>query len=244
MIRIAQPSMDYWDNWEISREELLAFADEVKVKAAAAWVQNAPRRASPEACQWCRVQATCTAKAIMVVKLTEGIFPDTTQGVTAEESNDLKVNLRCFDYPKEPVDVHTLSTYDMEVLYRWRSSAEQFFKRVGEELQRRARNGAPLDIYKEVEGVSHRAWRNKARVVERLVQLGLKVEDIMPAELLSPAKIEDALTKNGYARKELPELLEGLWFKPPGGRTLALKTDNRPALGDISEGVFADTTKS
>jgi hypothetical protein len=242
-VRIAQPRMDNWDTWDISREELLAFAEDVKIKAAAAWVQNAPRRASPEACQWCRVQATCTAKAIAVVKLTEGIFGDTTE-VTEQESNDLKMGLRCFkDYPKPPVDVHTLSTYDMEVLYNWRGSVEQFFKKVGEELMRRARNGHPLDMYKQVEGVSHRAWRNQKKTLDHLVSLGLKREDLLSEVIPSPAQVEDLLRKAGYKTKELPGLLDGLFFKPPGGATLALKTDRRPALGDKFEDVFSDTSE-
>jgi len=46
VIRICQPRMYNWGEWEISRAQLLAFAEFVRQRAKAAWQVNAPRRPS------------------------------------------------------------------------------------------------------------------------------------------------------------------------------------------------------
>jgi len=241
VIRIAQPRLDVFEEWTVSREYLLEFAEYVKVRAAAAWMQNAPRTPSEEACQWCKVQATCAAKAKLLCDMTEGIFPDTTRETTVEEMADFRSTL----VEKESLDVvraTTLTTLELEKLYSWRGSVERFFKKVGEELEERAKAGHPLKLQKFVAGRSFRSWRDRKRAVDALLSLGLKRQDILVEEMASPAQVEDLLVKAKHKRADIPKLLNGLIFSTPGKATLASINDPRPSIVDITEDVFGDTT--
>lgn len=242
VVRIAQPRLDIYDEWTVDRAYLLKFAEYVRERAAAAWVQNAPRTPSAKACQWCRVQATCAAKAKAVIDLSEGVFPDLDDmTVTADQMSDFRDSLVDQEAPNV-ASIATLTTYEMEKLLEWRGTVERFFKKVAEELEQRARNGVPLKLHKTVEGRSFRVFRNKQDTVKRLVALGLKREKLLVEELASPAKVEELLKAEGYKVREIDELLEPLVFKPPGKATLAPMKDSRPALGDKTDGVFGDLT--
>lgn len=242
VVRIAQPRLDIYDEWTVDRAYLLKFAEYVRERAAAAWVQNAPRTPSAKACQWCRVQATCAAKAKVVIDLSEGVFPDLDDmTVTADQMSDFRDSLVDQEAPNV-ASIAALTTYEMEKLLEWRGTVERFFKKVAEELEQRARNGVPLKLHKTVEGRSFRVFRNKQDTVKRLVALGLKREKLLVEELASPAKVEELLKAEGYKGREIDELLEPLVFKPPGKATLAPMKDSRPALGDKTEGVFGDLT--
>lgn len=239
IIRIAQPRLNNFDEWEVTREELLAFAEEVKVKAAAAWVQNAPRTPSPDACQWCRVKSTCTAKAKTVFDLTGGAFDELGTAVTVKQMKTFKLELANNDEP-DMVKATTLTTKELEKLYTWRSTVERFFKQVAEELEKRANAGAKLTLLKQVEGRTHRAWHNEKVAVRRLIEHGLKRSDVETLTVASPAVVEELLRKAGYKTKDLPDLLDGLIYKPPGKTTLALAKDGRSSIADRTGGAFDD----
>lgn len=239
IIRIAQPRLDNFDEWEITREELLEFAEYVKVRAAAAWVQGAPRTPSPEACQWCRVQATCTAKAKVVFDLTGGAFDDVGEDVSVKQMKTFKLELQKNDEP-DVVKASTLTTLELEKLFVWRGPVEKFFERVTEELQKRANGGERLTTLKEVEGKSRRAWHNVKLAARRLMELGLSREELLEEVMASPAAVEELLRKKGHKTKDLPDLLDGLVYKPPGKATLARITDKRPSLIERDGGAFDD----
>lgn len=239
IVRIAQPRLNNFDEWEVSREELLDFAEFVKVRAAAAWVQNAPRTPSPDACQWCRVQSTCTAKAKTVFDLTGGAFDELGKQVTVKQMKAFKLEIEQNDQP-DMVKAQSLTTAELEKLYTWRGTVERFFKQVAEELERRANSGAKLTLLKQVEGRTHRAWHNERATVKRLIGLGLKRSDVETLSVASPAVVEELLRKAGYKTKDLPDLLDGLVYKPPGKTTLALAKDGRPTVGDRTGGAFDD----
>lgn len=239
VIRIAQPRLDVFEEWTVDRAYLLAFAEYVKERAAAAWVQNAPRTPSAEACQWCRVQATCAAKAKVVIDLTGGAFDELGQEVTAEEMSYFREVLDDSKVP-EVASLATLTTLQMEKLYSWRGTVERYFKKVAEELERRARTGEKLVLQKLVEGRSHRVFRDKNRTVEALVALGLDRDDVITEELASPAKVEELLKKEGYKGKEIPALIADLVFRPPGKATLASVNDSRPNIAEKYDDAFSE----
>jgi hypothetical protein len=111
---------------------------------------------------------------------------------------------------------------------------------VGEELEQRARDGVKLKLHKTVEGRSFRAFRDKNKAVERLIALGLDRDDIVTEEVASPARAEELLIAEGYKKKDIPELLDGLIFKPPGKATLASIKDSRPALATKYDDAFSE----
>lgn len=239
VIRIAQPRLDVFEEWIVDREYLLKFAEYVRERAAAAWLENAPRTPSAEACQWCRVQRTCAAKAKVVIDLAEGAFDDLGKPVTESEMRYFKDVLRDTDAPNV-LEAATLTTSELEKLYDWRSTVEKFFKGVAEELERRAKLGAKLKLQKLVEGRSFRVFKSKDKAVEALVGLGLDRDDLLKEEMASPAEVEKLLIAAGHKRKDVPDLLKDLVFRPPGKATLASIRDGRPALADQYDDAFSD----
>jgi hypothetical protein len=239
VIRIAQPRLDVFEDWTVDREYLLKFAEYAKERAAAAWVVGAPRTPSAEACQWCRVQATCAAKAKVVFDLTGGAFDDLSEPIGTEGMLYFREVLRDTDAP-EAINAATLTTLELEKLFAWRSTITRYFDKVAEELEGRAKRGVKLSQYKLAEGRSFRAFRNKDKAVEKLVGLGLKRKDLVTEEVASPAKVEELLRKAGYKGKDIPDLLKDLVFKPPGKATLVSVKDRRPALADAYDDAFSE----
>lgn len=84
-MRICQPRMQNFDTWTVTRAELLAFADDAKVKAHRAWALDAPRTPGDKQCQFCRVRATCAPHLARQVDITQGIFDDLFEPVTVEQ---------------------------------------------------------------------------------------------------------------------------------------------------------------
>jgi len=239
VVRIAQPRLDVFEEWTVDRAYLLKFAEYVKERAFAAWVQNAPRTPSEKACLWCKIQATCAAKAKMTIELGGGLFENMGKEVSNADMVEFREDLAVADNPII-ADIATLSTLEMEKLYGWRGTVEKFFKKVGEELDRRARDGVKLKLFKTVEGRSHRVFRNKSKAVEALVALGLNREDLLAEELVSPAKAEELLMAEGYSAKDAKEALKQIVFQPPGKATLAPLKDSRPALVDAYDDAFSE----
>jgi hypothetical protein len=132
--------------------------------------------------------------------------------------------------------VGTLTTAELEKLYTWRGAVERFFKQVYLELMQRTEDGARLTILKQVEGRSRRAWHNPKVALRKLMQLGLELNDLVSEDIASPAAVEELLRKAGYKTKDLPDLLEGLVYKPPGKATLAPIVDKRPAFLEGRDG--------
>lgn len=241
-IRIAQPRRDNMDVWIVDRAYLLKFMEYVKVRAAAAWVQNAPRSPSSEACQWCKVSATCAANAKFLIEMTEGIFPDLSDDVTEPEMLEFKQQLdeREDLVAAKPID---LSTKQLGKLLQWEGTVDRFFKSVREELFKRSQNGDRSPLWKVGEGRSHRVFRNKEAVAKALVGAGCKKSDVYLEDVPSPAQAEVLLRKAGMARKDIPEFLDRYVFRPPGKATLVSAKDRRPEIVDDTSDVFGDTTE-
>ncbi len=239
IIRISQPRLENFDEWEITREELLAFAEFVKPRAAAAWVQGAPRTPSPEACQWCRVKSTCTAKAKVVFDIIGGDTTTSGKPVDFKRMVMFKKELAEKDAP-DIADVATLTTLELERIFTWRYSVERFFKQVIEELESRANDNAKLHLTKQVEGRSHRAWKNEREALRSLVKAGLKQSDVQALTMASPAAVEELLRKIGFKSKDIPDVLDGLVYKPPGKTTIVPIKDKRRPVHDRDGGAFDD----
>lgn len=239
-IRIAQPRRDNMDVWIVSREYLLAFAEYVKKRAHAAWQQNAPRTPSEDACQWCRVVATCAAHAKVLIDASGGAFDDIGDTVGAHAMREFREKMMAADDTLDTVDAATLTTEELDKLYAWRGGVERFWKKVCAELSRRAADGAKLKRWKLVEGRTHRVFRDEKAAAERLIELGCKKSDVMKTAVPSPAQAEELLRKAGYKSKELPDLMKGMTFSPPGKPSLASVKDKRQSLEDVSADAFSD----
>lgn len=242
-IRIAQPRLDHFDTWIVTREELLAFAEFAKKRAYAAWKLDAPRTPSAKACQWCNVKSTCAAVAKLSVDLMAAAFDVIDGEFTIDELSEFKDELT---FATEPAfaKVATLSTSDLELLHGYRRMVEAFWKSMEQELYHRAIAGEPLKTLKLVESRSRRAYRNQAKAGRKLIELGCREADVWTREIASPAEAEKLLRKAGHRTKDLPDLLADVVFKPVGKPTLAPISDRRAALVDLSGIAFDDLTET
>lgn len=242
-IRIAQPRLDHFDSWVVSRADLMKFAKWAKERMAAAWVINAPRTPGEKQCQWCKVKTTCVANLKMQSDLMLAVFDDIGAPVTEEQMLDLKEDLE-FHEMFEPVKAVTLSTADMAFLLPYRGMVERWWGALADELLRRAAAGENIPGYKMVESRSHRKFKSALDTVTALAEHGLKRSDLITEELASPADVEKKLRKVGVRAKDIPALLAPLVTKPPGKPTLASVADKRPAIADHSEEAFSDLTST
>lgn len=243
VIRIAQPRLDHMDEWIVSRAELLEFAEYAKVRAFAAWTPNAPRTPSAKACQWCKVQASCTANAILQGELTAGVFSDMSEETTVAEMVEFRDELT-FKTDMPVADLASMSISDMALLYGFRGMAEKWWKSLGEALYRHAANGGDVPGYKLVESRSRRVFSNEPRAAARLVELGCPEGEVIEQVMCSPAEAEKLLRKAGHRAKDLPDLLSKLVYKPAGKPTLAPARDRRMAIVDLTAAAFGDLSEN
>lgn len=247
-IRIGQPRRDHFDEWVTTRDDLLQFAGWAQARMALAWSVNAPRVAGSKQCEFCKAKHDCAAYAKLTVELTEGYFEnlENPHPCTAEEMQEFKDRLDddLYEFRLEAAEVGTLTTAQLAKLWPFQGAVTKFWNALPVELLRRQLQGEDLTPVglKPVEGRSRRVFRNRDAVVQKLTSLGVPREEVIIETLTSPAEAEKALKRAGHRNKDLPSLLDGLIFKPPGKPTLARLSDKRPALVDISEDAFDDLT--
>lgn len=241
-IRIGQPRLDHFDEWVISRDDLLEFAGWAKARMHLAWQIDAPRIAGEKQCRWCRVSATCAAKAKMEVEMTEGVFDNLDHPVNGDEMSAFKARLEDESFDVKMVDVGNLTTEHLARLRYFRAAAEKWWGRIDSELFRRAADGEDLARYgsKIVEGRSRRKFKNEAEAAEHLEFLGVPMKKIIKQSVVSPAESEKLLRGVGFRPKEIPSLLGRYVTKPPGKPTIVPLTDKRQPIADLSEAVFDD----
>jgi hypothetical protein len=241
-IRIAQPRLDHFDTWVVSRTELLQFADWAKERMALAWDLNAPRTAGAKQCEFCRVKASCAANAKLNVEMTEGIFENLDGPVAVEEMQAFRDRVDDLNFDVSPIDAGTLNTSQIASMLPFRSMAERWWKSLEGELARRANDGEDITKYgwKFVEGRVHRVFMNENEALVKVVSLGVPRDKVVTEKVATPAQCEKLLRVAGHKSKDIPSLLKGLIHKPPGKPTLAPLGDKRPALVDLSEASFDD----
>ena len=238
-IRIAQPRLNDFSEWTVSREYLLNWAEWARERAALAWQIDAPRTAGYKQCLWCKVKFDCAAHVQMQNDLMTAAFADVGQPITEEKALALKSSLD-FQERVQPADVFKLTIDQLAFLYSYRRFAESWWKAVHNELTRRAMAGTDVPGMKLVEGRTHRKIKNNSVAVAALAEYGIERDELITETIESPAEIEKILRKHGVARKDIGEILEPLVVKPAGKATLVSNADRRPALVDLSKIAFAD----
>lgn len=244
-IRIAQPRIGNFDEWQCTREELLAFAELVKVKSHEAWVPGAPRTPSPKACRWCRVAPTCTARLMQLMALARGDLSYVRRQITDEEMQVLKDNMARGDFALDLVDPRTLTTEQLSALYPFIDTAKTWWEKLNGEIYRRAMAGQTIDSVKLVQGRGgRRKWKNTKVVTRVLSSYGLSPENF--SDIKSPAQVEESLRALGYARSALPKLLDGLHERDAPGLRLVPAHDKgeEKSPNGIYENAFDDLNET
>jgi len=243
-IGICHPRLkDGTTTYTLTREELFAFAEYVKERAAAAWQFDAPRTPSDEGCQWCSVKGTCPAAYAHLAEVTSDAFDDDEpfeRDYNGEDMDDATETLED-DFGPEPFrprNPRQLTTPALAKILRYRKLMEQFFNEVEATLLERAISfEEDIPGWKIVEGRANRKWPdNEAHVYKRLKSLGLKDGAIYTLSMISPAQAEEKLkAKTGLKKEEAAKLVNALAVKPPGGKSLVRTSDKRPALASDAD---------
>jgi hypothetical protein len=234
-MRIAQPRLNHFEVWEITREELIAFADWARERAAEAWTLNAPRSPSPKACQWCKRRVDCPALEALREDLADMSFDDAELIVSDDTMRGI-ADAPAVPAPALPQPV-TLPTAQLARILVYRKLMEGWFSDIADELVSRAQNGEDVGPnWKLVEGRSRRRCEDEQKAaVEFEPILG---DAVWKTELQSPNQVEKLLKANGVPLKTAKELVRKFAIKPPGKPTLAPAGDNRLSLPNIVDDSF------
>lgn len=248
VIRIAQPRLHHFDVWEITREELLEFAEFVKVRAFAAWQPNAPRTPGEKQCQWCRVRKSCPAIGAYIHAMVDGVFDDLDGELQQGDVVDFieRLDDEFDEYKVEPTPVTSLSLAQKAKIIKYRKVIENWLKSIEDELEKKLQGGEPVPGYKLVEGRSNRLISDPKGAPATLELLtGLPEETFIVSGVMSPAQIEEVLIKKaGIRRKDLPFFMGDIVAKPRGKPVMAPAHDKRQAV-EVGDGdVFGDLEDS
>lgn len=248
VIRIAQPRLRHFDVWEITRQELLEFAEYAKKRAHEAWQPNAPRTPGEKQCQWCRVRLTCPHLTTYMVQLTEGVFDDLSGDISESDVTEFldRLDDEFDEFAVTPVPVQALSLAQQVKIAKYRKVVENWFKSIEDHLEKLALDGQKVPGQKLVEGRSNRVIANPKTAPSTLELLtGLDESEFIETKVMSPTQIEEVLVKKaGIRRKDLPLYMGDVVVKPRGKPVLAPAHDKREEIvigdGDVFDDLDAD----
>lgn len=235
-LHIAQPRFDHWDVWEITREDLLAFAEEARAKMLLNMDPHAARQPGPKQCQWCKVRRGCAGWEAARSDLCDLTFTAMDEPVTYDRQLEI--------IAREPglpalVPVEQLSTHQLERILSYRKIMEAWFKDAHETLvERGIRDSGELALFKVVNGRSKRAYVSEDDAVEAYYRLGLDDDDIYERKLKSPNKMEPELRKLGIRRNLMKAWLRLIAPPQPGRPTLTISDDARAEIPNVVDQTF------
>lgn len=238
-VRVCQPRLEVFESWDLTRAELLAFAEEVKACSHAAWTLDAPRRASPKACQWCKVSPTCVAYVALQAQLTANVFSDLTLSVDHDLAADVKDKIASGELFGDD-DVMSLSTEDMVKLLPYASFVTKWWASLKAELSRRIASGATGTGLKLVESNrTKRRFRNEGEAIAYLLENGVSRSDAVTEVVCSPSAAEKLLrSATGNTLANVKASISDFTWKPRGKPTLVPLSDKRQALENFSDFTF------
>lgn len=238
VIRIAQPRLNHFDEWVITRAELLQWAAWLKARAYAAWCKDAVRTPSEKSCRWCKIASDCAARAVFIERLVDGAFDNLDDPITADEMLQIGNRIMNGDVMFEPITLGSLTVEQKAIILPYRKTVEAWFSAIYEDLEARCLRGENVPGYKIVTGKSNRVFTSVADAIETLDFLGLDDDVIRPRGMITPAQAEAELMKKGYRRKQLPVLLGSVIRKPAGRQSMAPESDARDALVSVASSTF------
>ncbi len=168
---IVQPRLDSISTDEMAVEELVDWGEKmVKPIADLAFKGEGEFKAGGH-CRFCRVRATCRARAEMNMKLA------------------------CYDFKEPPLltDEEIVEVLDAADEYmKWISDLQ------GYALDQAVNNGKKWPGYKLVEGRSYRRYKDQGKVAEALIAAGYKEDEIYEKVLLGITKMERAVGRKEF----------------------------------------------
>lgn len=202
-LTIVQPRLDSVSTDTLLLSELIEWAETVVKPAAALADAGEGDFKSGDHCRWCKVKATCRARADENMKALEYEFQDPALLSLEEVGSVLFV---------------------AEQLQAWAKDVKEY-------AFEQAKSGTKIPAWKLVEGRSNRAITDKEALKAKLIKAGYKEAELLkPQELLG---IGDLETKVVGSKKDFAKLAGDLVIKPQGKPTLAPETDPRPEMNSV-----------
>lgn len=197
--------------WKITLGELLEFGEEVRVAAALANSANPPRKASKDACLWCKGKHECATYDAFNLEMLSLEFEDLDAG---------EIELPHLD---------SLTPARKRVLLDHRQMVSKWLDGVHASVYQAAMRGEDTGGLKLVEGRKGiDAWTDPKIAARRLVQLlGDKAHT---KRLIGPAKAGKSISKEDW-QPIFNELVKVGERKP----TLVDEADDRPAIRSLAD---------
>lgn len=221
---IDQPRLGSYDGASMTVEELLAWGESIKPKAAAAFMGTG-EFAPGEWCRFCRAKAKCRARANQNTALED--FKDC---IPLGRSIPMQAEYDATGFkPSNCLTDEEIGTLLVraEGLVAWYNDLKEYALAA-------CLNGKTIPGWKAVEGRSTRAWTDQDAALEALMAGGVEeaiIYDRVPKTL---AQLEKVIGKQRFG-----ELVGGMITKSPGKPALAAESDKRPAYNgaaaDFSE---------
>ena len=221
---IDQPRLGSYDGASMTVEELLAWGESIKPKAAAAFMGTG-EFAPGEWCHFCRAKAKCRARANQNTALED--FKDC---IPLGRSIPMQAEYDATGFKPS----NCLTDEEIGALLVRAEGLVAWYNDLKEYALAACLNGKTIPGWKAVEGRSTRAWTDQDAALEALMAGGVEeaiIYDRVPKTL---AQLEKVIGKQRFG-----ELVGGMITKSPGKPALAAESDKRPAYNgaaaDFSE---------
>lgn len=221
---IDQPRLGSYDGASMTVEELLAWGESIKPKAAAAFMGTG-EFAPGEWCRFCRAKAKCRARANQNTALED--FKDC---IPLGRSIPMQAEYDATGFKPS----NCLTDEEIGALLVGAEGLVAWYNDLKEYALAACLNGKTIPGWKAVEGRSTRAWTDQDAALEALMAGGVEeaiIYDRVPKTL---AQLEKVIGKQRFG-----ELVGGMITKSPGKPALAAESDKRPAYNgaaaDFSE---------
>ena len=166
---IIQPRLDSISEWEISKEELLKWAEEVVKPKAELAMKGEGELVAGEHCTFCKAKSVCRARAEKNLEIAKYEFRDSKTLSDAEIADVLN---------------------RIDELVKWATDVKDYA------LEEAVNNGVCYPGFKVVEGRSNRKYTDTERIADILVANEYKPEKIYkPQELLGLTAMEKIVGK-------------------------------------------------
>lgn len=170
VLTIVQPRLDSISTWEIGLGELLAWGESIKVKAQLAYEGKGAFQAG-EHCKFCKVKATCRARA--------------------------QENIKLAGFTKALPD--TLSSEELGEFLKQGKFVADWLKDLEEYALTECLSGHEVSGWKAVEGVSRRTWTDGEKAFQAIIASGIDEAMLYERKPLSLAQVEKLLGKKEFA---------------------------------------------
>lgn len=205
---IHQPRLDHIDEWMVSIQDILIWAERVVKPVVKEALGEDPHFAAGDHCRWCPAKGTCAHRA-------QWVFANLVEEMDNLEGMPDGPQLR-----QAGLMDNTMLAQSMDLVSMVRGWCTDIETHVMSEVQK----GHDVGGWKLVEGRSNRAWKDESAAEAALrATKKLKVAEIFPRKMISVAAAEKALGKKHAIFDTEVE-------KPRGKPKLAPPADPRPSI--------------